>query len=39
MTTFNNGLSRRSVLKLGAGTAAASLLAMPAIGRAAPTST
>lgn len=38
MDMIRNGLSRRSVLKLGAGTAAASFLAMPAIGRAAPTS-
>ncbi|TIV70890.1 MAG: extracellular solute-binding protein, partial [Mesorhizobium sp.] len=39
MNTTKNGLSRRRVLKLGAGTvAAASFFAMPAIGRAAPTS-
>lgn len=38
MRNDKNGLSRRAMLKLGAGTAAASLLGMPAIGRAAPTS-
>ena len=38
MTYDTTRLSRRSVLKLGAGSAALSMLAMPAIGRAATTS-
>ncbi|MDQ6434106.1 ABC transporter substrate-binding protein [Mesorhizobium sp. LHD-90] len=38
MKNVRNGLSRRSVLKLGAGSAAVSLLGMPAIGRAQTTS-
>ena len=38
MKNITNGLSRRSVLKLGAGSAAVSFLGMPSIVRAAPTS-